>query len=241
LAGRHIIHWTDSKNVEKVMMKGSKTDSLQWLALDLYKHARRLGANLKVVWRPRADPRLQLADDWSRAVDSQDWGLSPRDFQYVKSTSQELQFDLFATDANHRLPRFASILASDLAEFRDAFTQNWAGLGYCYVQPPIESVGAVIRKICKDKSRGVLIVPHWRSMKDWLLISSDGVHANNMFDRVEKFWPVYQKGLDSLSSTFHGQPKFATLILGYDGSRAWPSRSNVTKLACLETDCRYCL
>jgi hypothetical protein len=241
LKGRQVIHWTDSKNVERVMKKGSKTASLQILALELYKSARDLKATINVIWRPRADPRLQLADDWSRAVDHEDWGLSPADFENLQGRCQRpFAFDLFASDQNHRVPRFASLLASDKAVFRDAFTQNWKSLGFCYVQPPIPLIGATIRKIVRDGSYGLLIVPHWKSTPSWLFVCEDGVHANNLFTWVIKFWPFYQNGEDSISETFLGQPKFASIALVFDGTRANPLCSSVRRQFCLESNCVRC-
>jgi hypothetical protein len=98
-----------------------------------------------------------------------------------------------------------------------------------------------VRKIIHDKSRGVLIVPHWRSMPGWLEICQDGVHANNVFTSVWKFWPFYQKGPDAISPTFEGQPKFATLCLIFNGPCNRPSNSKIQPNFCLETDCRFCL
>eukprot|EP00094_Tigriopus_californicus_P013697 TCALIF_13254-PA protein Name:"Protein of unknown function" AED:0.03 eAED:0.10 QI:0/0/0/1/0/0/2/0/597 len=226
LTNKSIIHWTDSKNVERVMRKGSHTTALQQLAMEIYMKARSLHIVIQVIWRPRSDPRIQLADDFSRAVDMDDFGIDDRSFNYIQHlAARSFDFDLFALDDNYRVPRFASILASNKALFRDAFTHPWADLGFCYAHPPVQLIGAVIRKIIQEKAQGILILPFWRTMKDWLVVCSDGVHFNRVFTRGTAFWPFYRKGPQVDSNTFAGYTKFATLALEFDGRQNEPLSS----------------
>lgn len=242
ISGTAVIHWTDSKNVERIMLKGSNTDNLQRLAMTIYKAARELRIDLRVIWRPRSDPRIQLADDFSRAVDAEDYGVDDGTFRYLEHlTGRAFTFDLFASDNNFRVSKFASILASDLALFRDAFTHVWTDLGFCYVHPPVSSIGAVIRKIVQDKACGVLILPLWRTMKDWLLVCNDGVHFNRVITRGTAIWPYYRKGPDVISSTFRGFSKFATLALEFDGNQNNPLSSRVERTVCSKNGCHKCL
>eukprot|EP00094_Tigriopus_californicus_P005119 TCALIF_04933-PA protein Name:"Similar to ORF V Enzymatic polyprotein (Cestrum yellow leaf curling virus)" AED:0.21 eAED:0.28 QI:67/0/0/1/0/0/3/0/284 len=65
LAKKSIIHWTDSKNEERVIRKGSNTTALQQLAMEIYMKARALYIVIQVICRPRWDPGIQLAGDFS--------------------------------------------------------------------------------------------------------------------------------------------------------------------------------
>ena len=82
------------------MTKGSPTPELQDSALWIHKAARRATVDLKVVWRRRNDPRLKLADDWSRAVDVDSYGLSPKDFECIQRGGGKCDMDMFASEEN---------------------------------------------------------------------------------------------------------------------------------------------
>ena len=111
--GQSILHLTDSSSVEAIMWKGSKCPYLQKLALDIYRACKEHKIDLKVEWLSRADPRLQLADQFSRPqVDIDDWGVDQESLQMVTDKLGEPVVDLFASDANHRFPLFYSDLAS---------------------------------------------------------------------------------------------------------------------------------
>ena len=148
--------------------------------------------------------------------------------------------DMFASEENFRLPRFASLLASETACHRNAFTLNWKEAGYSYFHPPVPSIGAVIKTIVRDQATGILIVPHWVTMKDWLFICQDGVHVNRLFPRVLMFRPRYVAGKDVVSLTFAGTPKFQTLALVFDGAIQRPLISKKGKVFCTRHGCMKC-
>ncbi|TRY74673.1 hypothetical protein TCAL_11252, partial [Tigriopus californicus] len=241
LSQKTVVHWTDSRNVERIMSKGSSVDELprfgfehfQDLALSIYNYAKELRIDLNVIWRPRSDPRLKLADDFSRAIDSEDYGIDNTSFQHLqKLAGRSFDFDLFATDHNFRTANFASILASNKALFRDAFTHSWENLGFCYAHPPVKLVGAVIKKIIKDSAQGILVIPFWKTMKDWLSVCQDGVHLNNVFIRGTAIQPQYRKGQQVISNTFQNYPNFSTLALEFNGDAQHPLESRVCQAAC---------
>lgn len=79
-AGRWVVHFTDNQAVETIMVKGSPKDHLQEMALTIYQVSKQNGTRSTVVWKSRADPRLVLADDFSRALDLDDWGVDQESF-----------------------------------------------------------------------------------------------------------------------------------------------------------------
>ena len=104
-AGRTILHLTDSSAVEKIMLKGSARPYLQRLALAIYKACKKHGIVLQVQWKSRNDPRLQLADEFSRPdFDLDDWGVDQISFDLIQARLGRCDVGLFATDGNPRLP-----------------------------------------------------------------------------------------------------------------------------------------
>lgn len=241
LRRKTVVHWTDSKNVERIMLKGSSITELQNLALSVYQGAKSNYIDLRVIWRPRSDPRLKLADDFSRAVDIEDYGIDDDSFAYLQFLAcKKFDFDVFASDANNRVSSFSSVLASNRALFRDAFTHSWSGLGFAYLHPPVNLIGPSIRKIVADRAKGILILPFWRTMADWLLVCADGTHFNNVFIRGTAIRPCYRKGEQVISPTFEGYTKFATFALEFRGDVKDPLTSRVAKSACSKGGCKKC-
>ena len=86
----------------------------------------------------------------------------------------QLLLDMFASDHNHRLPRFWTWLPSPFAEKVDAFQQDWnfqrQGLMHC--NPPWPMILCVLRKVRQDKARLVMVLPQWRGAPWWPLFLS---------------------------------------------------------------------
>ena len=190
-----IIHLTDNKAVESIMVKGSSKSYLQLMALAIYKACKIHGIVLSVVWKSRSDPRLALADDWSRFIDKDDWRVDNKTFfNLEKRSGKKFEVDLFATDRNNRCGRFFSILASEQAEGRNAFQADWGKLGNVFACPPAHLVGQTLRHFVGSKARGGMIFPLWRSNRAWPLIAGDGIHLNRLFSNVKIEKPILTKG-----------------------------------------------
>ena len=77
---------------------------------------------------------------------------------------EALQFtpviDLFATRVNTQLPKFIAYRPDPDCQGVNAFTMSWGNLAF-YAFPPFSCLGRVIKKICHDKAKGILIIPDW--------------------------------------------------------------------------------
>lgn len=53
-----------------------------------------------MVWKKRSDPRIKLADEWSRAFDLESLGPTREEFSKITSWFPRFEFDLFASEEN---------------------------------------------------------------------------------------------------------------------------------------------
>ena len=162
------------------------------------------------------------------------------DFLELERRFGKFDFDAFASDENFRVPFFSSLLFSEKAAFRDAFSRNWRGLGFVYAHPPPHLAGEVAKKAALDLAEGVLVIPHWLTLKQWHLICEDGIHVNKLFGEIFKFFPKYKKGPFVRSPVFCGYPKFASLALRFNGNVRKPFESFVHPSHCTLGSCNKC-
>ncbi len=105
-----------------------------------------------------------VVDDLSRRSLAGEWGVRPWLFAWVQGAWGCHTVDRFASGACHVLPRFNSAVHEPGAEAVDALRQDWLGDNN-YVHPPVELLGAVLRKL-KAAPRGcglrcTVLVPDW--------------------------------------------------------------------------------
>lgn len=69
--------------------------------------------------------------------------------------------DWFASNVNKQLPRFCAWQeGTEGAEFLDAFSHDWS-IDYGYMFPPFGLLPKVLRKICEERAKVILIHPDW--------------------------------------------------------------------------------
>ena len=101
-----------------------------------------------------------LADAESRRpVSSGDWKLSPLAFASIAET-WSVQVDLFASDWNKQLSKFAIWFPHPGAWKVDAFNLHWKGLNaYCF--PLFNLIPFCLTKILQEEAELVLVTPYW--------------------------------------------------------------------------------
>ena len=130
----------------------------------------------KIVLRARHIPgRLNvIADKLSRhsQVVQTEWSLSQQVFHLLCSKWGRPQVDLFATQFNHRLPKFVSPVPDPSAWAVDALSLSWENLD-AYAFPPVSLLNQVVSKLMNQGFyRMILIAPGWPNMPwFWDLIS----------------------------------------------------------------------
>ena len=102
------------------------------------------------------------ADKESRYFqEAAEWGLQQELVDEIEGRWGLPQIDLFATNRNAIVQRYASWGPDPDAEIIDCFQVNWGKFDSVYCFPPTPLVGRVIQKLIMDKCRGVLVVPFW--------------------------------------------------------------------------------
>ena len=211
-----VLHLTDNKGCESIMLKGSPKADLQRLALQIFKAVKGSGITLHVQWRSREDERLELADGQSRDFDLDDWGISDADIQGAETTlSVFCSTDVFASAENRRCGKF-------ITKNADAFTADWRGLGNIWACPPVGLITRTIRHVVTCQAKGVLVIPLWRAASYWHMVCQDGRNLNGVFSAKLEWHPLLHSADYIDSDQFRGVARFAMLALVFDGAKPHP-------------------
>ena len=117
--------------------------------------------NIRVtaVYRPGLDNTL--ADYLSRhRADSREWSLCSRVVSRLFATWGTPQVDLFASQANHKLPLYFSLLPDPRAAGLDALSLCWSNR-LLYAFPPQQLLLKVLHKVVVDQAALILVAPKW--------------------------------------------------------------------------------
>ncbi len=162
LKGKSVQWGTDNQNVVKISDVGSMNCELQQLALLIYALCMKQNIRLHVTWFPRNAPPMVVADQLSRVIDHDDWGISQECFEYFNYLHGPFTCDRFANKENAKCMLFNSRFYSPGCMAVDAFCQNWAGQNN-WVVPPVNQVARCIDHFLVCKAKGMLVAPKWTS------------------------------------------------------------------------------
>ena len=84
--------------------------------------------------------------------------------------------DLFASRINTQLSSYVSFKPDPGAKAVDAFTLNWHDTRF-YAFPPFCVIPKVLQKICRDRAKGVVVVPDWPKST---MVSNDSKDADKL-------------------------------------------------------------
>jgi len=160
---------SDNKNVEHILKVGSKKQNLQKIAVDIHKVCNENNITLVTKWLPRADNIK--ADQLSRKIDHDDWGIRSNVFDLYNQKWGPYTVDRFATHYNTQCVRFNSPIWCPGTEAVDAFSQYW-GRENNWLVPPPSLISRVLNKMKNDKAYGTLILPEWKSASFWPIVHS---------------------------------------------------------------------
>ena len=211
ILGNKTIKWfVDNAGVVSILRFGSRKKELHQIAKTVWQLCRFINSNIFPQWIPRE--RNQLADQWSRYSDKDEWGLIDEQFGYIDGLWGPHTVDRFATRFNARCARFNSKMFCLQAEGIDTFAQNWNQENNWFC-PPVNLIVKVLEKCKQDKAEGTLIVPFWPSAYFFPLIKPDGMHFANFVVAFEIFYGSYKSSRATSNSIFDKFPNFDTLAL----------------------------
>jgi hypothetical protein len=213
-ADNRALYYICSSGRTKVMVIHTLLVKLFWLCLD-YK------IGWDIVWLPRE--LNQHADDLSKFVDLDDWGLSRRSWNIVQDRFKGFNCiftcDRFAAEDNRLLQCFCALYYSPGVWFVDCFSRSW-GLGFSWWNPNPREVPRVLAKVRKDRARGGLLVPLWLGSWWWMKLCPDGRHFGDLvrgWFELERSTNLFIRGP---SNCFWSRevPRTRILVLWLDGS-----------------------
>lgn len=168
--GRNVCHHTDNQNVERIMMNGSRVESLHTEAVAIYDLCMRHRIRLTVTWIPREENGQ--ADYLSKVICKDDYKLDPQVFHRLDDCWGPHSVDVFASHLSAQLPRFFSQFWCPGTSGVDAFALSWAGENNWLFPPPYQ-VSRVLAHMEEGQEDGTLVVPLWQSQRWWPRIAPE--------------------------------------------------------------------
>ena len=185
---------------------------LFWLCLD-YSIA------WDIVWLPRELNRH--ADELSKFVDPDDWGLGERAWREVNLRFGPFDCDRFAAAGNRLLDCFCALHWCPGVWFVDCYSRGW-GDGFSWWHPNPREVPRILAKVRLDKARGALLLPLWPGAWWWLKVCPDGRHLGDLI----RGWMELDLTRDLMvrgpSGNFWSKeiPRARVLVMWLDGSQS---------------------
>jgi hypothetical protein len=208
------IYWlTDSENLAQFLKKGSGKPHIQKEVFRVMTISRELNIYIIPIHLLRDDPRIKVADDGSKTVDTDSWSVDIGTFKRINQ-SFHFTIDLFASDKNAKCRRFYSNFFCVGTTGIDAFVHDWSG-EVAWICPPISLLLQTIRKIRQTRMSGILFVPEWPTADFWTEIFGPDSKIKDPFKAVRSCKPfIIQEEHDS-RSPFSGYPKFDFLEISF--------------------------
>jgi hypothetical protein len=171
LRGKVVRLWEDNQAVVHIIRNGTSK------APDLMQHLRALWRDLvrlNIDLRPRyIRSALNPADRWSRLASRSDWALDRALVR--KLTSGACDLDPFACQHTAQAPAFCSCRAEPGALALDGMSIAWTE-ATVWLNPPWGLLPGVLAKATREKTRGFVVCPEWRSASWWpALLALGGV------------------------------------------------------------------
>ena len=111
------------------------------------------------------------ADEESRKTNlDAEWKLNS---EFLRAALEKLKeepvVDLFASRLNKQMKQYISFRPDPEALAVDAFSLSWQDLHF-YAFPPFSVITAVLRKVMRDRARGIIVVPRWKTQVWWPML-----------------------------------------------------------------------
>ena len=244
--GCNIVHLTDSQNIERIFLVGSKNIKFQPIVMRIFLRLKLLNITLRVEWIPRETPYMKIADSGSQLFDTNDFSMDWDSVLHVITKFGPFEIDCMASYQNKKCIYY-------FAKFEDINNFGCLGKNFfshpipdvnLWIMPPPSLIIPVIWHLFYNKSRGTLIIPAWRTCIYWNSVYDDGFHANSWVQDVIQLQPTFTSGPDVTSEQFKGQKQFTTLALRFDFSEIEMSSlwiSQISPIFCINNGCIKCM
>lgn len=156
--GEHIHLYLDNTTAIKYLSKmGGRKALLNDLARDIWFWCMERDIWLSCFHLP--GKLNTTADKLSRKLsDDMEWSLSPEIFSLIEKQYGSFDIDLFASNKNYKLSKYASYVPDKQAFAIDAFSLNWRNF-YSYIFCPFSMMGPVLQKLSQSNAEAVIVAP----------------------------------------------------------------------------------
>ena len=219
LQGKRVQVFTDNQGVVSIINKGSMNVGLHNMSIDIASLCRRKSISLQIQWVPREEN--VLADQISKEIDFDDWGVSHKFFVYMDEMWGPHTVDRFADQNNKKLTLFNSKYSCPGTNAVDAFSVDWSSDNNWLV-PPIYLIGQVLRHVRVCKAKASLVVPCWPSAPFWPLLFSEHSSFSSMVSQRISFpnsSDIYVQGRNRFSVFGSDKFKSDVICVRLDGRR----------------------
>ena len=211
------IYWlTDSQNLVSFLTKGSGKSSIQKEVFKVMILCKKLNVKIIPIHLLRDDPRIKIADDGSKTIDTDDWRVDHETFQR-NNKRFDFTIDLFASNRNSQCKRFYSNFYCPNTSGVDAFSHSWDD-DIAWICPPIKEAIKAIKKLKESRMKGMLFVPEWKTADYWTEIFDRQGSLRWPFKHVDTCQPfLIQEEFDH-RSPFSGRSVFNFLEIWFDSN-----------------------
>lgn len=184
------IYWaTDSSSAAACVAKGSKSPKVQEIVFEIAQLCMRTGTQVTPLHLRREDPRIQLADEGSKVLDTDNWSIDYYSFQDLHAQFH-FEFDLFASHDNAKVSRYCSLYHGPFAQAIEAWSLDWSALPMLWICPPVSQLVRVQHRIRQSPCEGVVCLPLWKTATYFPFFFDNNGAAKSPF-RVVKMWHPY--------------------------------------------------
>jgi hypothetical protein len=213
------VYWvTDSENVVSFIKKGSRRPEIQAILFELVELCHQMKINIEPIHLKREDPRIQLADEGTRHLDSDNWSIDFISFKWFQDQFQ-LDVDLFADNLNKRLPRFCSLYYSEGTEGVDAFASCWKEKGHLWLCPPVSLLIKVAQRIRNAECKGILVLPVWETSSYFNLFFQNDLQPLPPFQLITLWHPYIIQNEEARKTPLFGNVPFQFAALKFDTTK----------------------
>jgi hypothetical protein len=209
------VYWlTDSENVCSFLQKGSRKPHVQDLLFQIVQLAFKLKINITPIHLLRSDPRIMVADEESKRLDSDNWSVDYYSFQELNALFG-FETDMFSDGLNARLPKFCTQYFYPGSLAIDAFSVEWEHLGMIWMCPPISLLVKVHFRINSCRCRGVIVLPVWKTSNFFNLYFKKGV-PRRPFSLVKLWHPYIFQNENARKTALFGQVPYSFAALAFN-------------------------
>ncbi len=163
-------------------------------------------------WSRRSDENMQYADEGSKRITTDEWGLSPESYNYItKHFNFYPDTDAFASEIMTKCAVFYSKLPDRKTSGVDFFLQELSTQRKYFACPPVKLIHKAWRTIVNTPGLSILfLVPNWRSNAFYAAFLD-----HDDFKPCIKKYKVFQASFVSASENclFKGETPFSMLAM----------------------------